>query len=107
MPNIANKIKKLRESAGLSSKDLAENSGLSPAYISKIESGSTLSISLTTSKKIAYGLGLSLKDFLSELGFINNTERPSFEMITNAFRSKGYTPEQVQQIIKYAEFIKE
>lgn len=106
MENIARIVKELREMAGLSPTELASKSGLSPAYISKLESGEYKSISLKTSKSLAEGLSLTLRDFLTALGMLEDKERPSLHMINHALRSNGYDSEQVTQIIKYAEFIK-
>lgn len=107
MKNLHLKIKELRDKANLTAKDLAEKAELSPAYISKLESGEYKTLSLKTCKQLAGGLSISLREFLEALDFLNNKEQPSFGMITNAFRSIGYTPEQVGSIISYAKWIKE
>ncbi|MFA4941884.1 MAG: helix-turn-helix transcriptional regulator [Patescibacteria group bacterium] len=99
-------IKELREKIGLSSKELAEKSGLSPAYISKIENGDSISISLKTSKQLADGLGITLKDFLESIGLLDKKEKPSFKMITESLRSNGYSPKETELITTYAKFIK-
>lgn len=109
MNNISKKIKELREEAGLNSKQLAEKSHLSPAYISKLESGEYETISLKTSKQLSEGLGLTLKTLLERLGFINNGEKQGSgeKMIAQSFRSEGYTAEQANKIMQYAEFLKQ
>lgn len=93
--------------SGLTATQLAERSGLSLAYISKLEGGEFKSLSLTSCKALAEGLGLALRDFLEGVGFLdNNPESPSFQLLTNALRKSGYTTEQAATVVKYAEFIK-
>lgn len=107
MKNLKITIRKLRKQAGLSSTELAKKSGLSLAYISKLEKGIYQALSLKTCKQLAHGLGLSLKDFLEKLGYLDeNKKSPGSQIINQAFRSKGYTVSQVEQIINYAKFIK-
>ena len=109
MNNISEKIKELREEAGLNSKQLAKKSDLSPAYISKLEKGNYETISLQTLKQLSEGLGLTLKMLLEQLGFINNGEKQSLsaKMDTLSLRSDGYTFEEAQKIIEYAKFLKQ
>lgn len=107
MPNYAKQIKKIREQIGLTPTKLADNSGLSLAYISKLESGVYKSLSLKTCKQLANGLGLTLKSFLESMNIIDNNKKQSGqEMIANAFRSNGYSNEQIDNLMAYAEFIK-
>lgn len=107
MNDIARKIRSLREAAGLSLSQLADKAGLSLAYISKLESGVYKTFSLLSSRSLADGLGISLKDFLEQMGFLdNNQERPSFELLTHALRRNGYTREQADKVVEYAEYIK-
>lgn len=105
--DIAKKMRKLREASGLTATQLAERSSLSLAYISKLEGGEYKSLSLTSCKSLAEGLGLGLRDFLEFIGFLdNNPDSPSFQLLTNALRKSGYTTEQTATVVKYAEFIK-
>jgi len=100
-------IKKLRKEAGLSPTQLSERSNLSLAFISKLEGGGKYkTLSLQTCKKLAEGLGLSLKDFLYQLGYLNRNEKPSLQMVAQALRSNRYTSKQVGRIMDYAKFIK-
>jgi transcriptional regulator with XRE-family HTH domain len=105
--NIAQKVRQLRESVKLTPSQLAEKSELTPAYISKLESGEYGTLTLKTSKLLANGLGLTLKSFLEEMGFLENEDRPSFKMINTALRSNGFTPEQVDKITDYAKLFKQ
>jgi transcriptional regulator with XRE-family HTH domain len=105
--DIAKKIKKMREQAGISATQLAARSGLSLAYISKLEGGEYKSLSLTSSKSLAEGLGLALRDFLETIGFLDNkSDSPSYQLLTHALRKSGYSTDQTATILKYAEFIK-
>lgn len=107
MNDIAKKMKILREAAGLTLSELANKADLSLAYISKLESGAYKTLSLLSSRSLADGLGISLRDFLEQMGFLdNNQERPSFELLTHALRRNGYTREQADKVVEYAEFIK-
>ncbi len=104
--NIANKIKELRAKFNLSPADLAKNAELDASYISKLEDGEYKSLNIQRSKALARGFGLTLKDFMDEMGFFEDTNQPSFELISSALRRNGYTNQQAKQIIEYARFIK-
>lgn len=107
MTNIAPEIKRLRTQIGLTPSELAEKSNLSPAYISKLEKGEYKSLSLKTCKALADGLGLTLRDFLEAINFIDkNKERPSSQLISRAYRSEGFTNDEIAKIKEYAEFIR-
>ena len=60
---IGPRIKALRESGGLSLRDLAERSGVSAPMLSQVERGET-SPTLTVAAKIAAGLDLTLSQLL-------------------------------------------
>ncbi len=105
--SIAQSMKKIREQMGLTPAQLAERSELTAAYISKLEAGEYKTLTLKTSKSLADGLGLTLKAFLEALGFLENQDRPSFNMIGTALRSNGFTPEQVDKITEYAKLFKQ
>jgi transcriptional regulator with XRE-family HTH domain len=107
MNTIAREIKKLREQSGLTASGLAEKSDLSPAYISKLEDGQYKSLSLTTCKSLARGFGISLRDFLESINFLeNNKNRPSSEMISKSLRANGYTSSEIVKIMEYADFLR-
>lgn len=107
MTNLSKKIKEMREEAEMSPSQLAEKSGLSSAYISKLEDGSYKSLTLRSSKALADGLSLTLKDFLERLGLLTNNERPSFQiLISQALRGNGYTDKQAEEVLRYAEILK-
>jgi len=106
MLNLGKTIKKLREKAGLTPSEFARRSGFSLAYISKLESEKYKSLPLDTSKSLAEGLDMTLGDFLSELGYLENVNRPSLQLVRSALRGNGYSPKQVDEIMDYAEYIK-
>lgn len=103
---IADFIANQRKEAGLTSKELAERSGLSPAYISRVENGEYKSLTLPTAKALADGLGLSLRVFLQGVGLLNNEERPSYKLITQSLRHMGYSDAQAEDVIRYARYVK-
>lgn len=104
--NLAHLVSSKRKEAGISAKQLAERSGLSPAYISRLEKGHYPSPSLPSIKALADGLGLSLQVFLQEAGLLNNTERPSYKLITQSLRHMGYSDEQAENVVRYARYVK-
>ena len=107
MISIQEKIKSLRAKVNLTPAELAKNSELDPSYISKLESGELSSLSLKVSKALSKGFNLTLKDFMDEMGFFDDTTKPSYQLITSALRRNGYTPEQAKEIITYARYIKD
>ncbi len=94
---IGARVKALRESAGLSLRDLAERSGVSAPMLSQVERGET-SPTLTVAARIAKGLELRLSQFLrlDEDGTVmvvrarerrrggNRRRGHSFEVLTSA-----------------------
>lgn len=108
MKNLDKQIKRLRNEADLSMADLAKRTGLSEAYISKLEKGEYKSLSLRTCKTLADGLSLSLREFLEKVGFLEiSKSRPSFQIISQALRSKGYSVGETEKVMEYAKFIKQ
>ncbi|MCK5060931.1 helix-turn-helix transcriptional regulator [Candidatus Parcubacteria bacterium] len=109
MNNIAEKIKNYRINIGISPSELSNISGLSLGYITKLEKGDYKTVSLKTSKMLANGLGISLKDFLEYIGYLenkNDNDNPSLQMIMHALRGDVYSREQVEKIISYAKYVK-
>lgn len=58
---VGNRIKEIRESKGISQKDLSFYSELDRSYIASVESGMR-NISIKNLEKISIALGLSLSD---------------------------------------------
>jgi len=104
---LADYVSQKRNEAGLTSKQLADKSGLSPAYISRIEKGDYENPSLPTMRALAEGLGLSLHTFLQEIGFLNNESRPSYQLISQSLRHLGHSDKETEDIIRYARYIRE
>jgi transcriptional regulator with XRE-family HTH domain len=103
---IATFVAEKRKEAGLTSKELAERAGLSPAYISRVESGDYKTLSLPSAKALADGLGLTLRSLLQGVGLLNNEERPSYKLITQSLRHMGYSDVEAEDVIRYARYLK-
>jgi len=65
--DISNQIKALRKKRAITIQDLAEKTGLTPGYLSKIEN-STTPPPIPTLAKIAYGLGVHVSYFFEDEG---------------------------------------
>jgi transcriptional regulator with XRE-family HTH domain len=105
--NISQIIAQKRKEAKLTAKELAERSGLSAAFISRIESGDYESVSLPTVKALAEGLGLTLHALLEAMNLLNHTERPSYKLISQSLRQLGYSDAEAVDVIRYARYLKE
>lgn len=70
---IGQRIKKLREKAEMSQKDLAYTADLDRSYIASIENGQR-NVSIINIEKIAVALGVSLKEMFNDSEFDNNTK---------------------------------
>ena len=67
---IGQRIKKLRETATMSQKDLSYSADLDRSYIASVENGQR-NISIVNLEKIAIALGVTLKDFFNDGEFSN------------------------------------
>lgn len=65
---IGQRIKKLRETAAMSQKDLSYSADLDRSYIASVENGQR-NISIVNIEKIAKALGITLKDFFNDCEF--------------------------------------
>lgn len=110
MGNIGKIVKELREEAGITPTELHKRSGLSLAYISKLEDEQyqEMALKLKTAKSLATGLGLSLRHFFERTGFLGGDEsQPSFNLLKTALRGEGGLSErQADDVMRYVEFIK-
>lgn len=61
---IGNRIKQLREIKNMSQKDLSYSADLDRSYIASVESGQR-NISIVNIEKIAFALGVTLKEFFN------------------------------------------
>ncbi len=71
---IGQRIKRLRELANMSQKDLAYTADLDRSYIASVESGQR-NISIVNIEKIAEALNVSLKEFFNDVEFDKSTKR--------------------------------
>lgn len=60
-------LKLIRKSKGLTQEQLAERSGIDYKYLQKLESKNPSSPTLQVLEKLAFGLGISLQEFIKEL----------------------------------------
>jgi len=74
MQSIPQKIRELRQRADLTQNALAERSGVSPAFIYKLEAGEYDTLSIETCRQLAKGLGLGLRPFLDAAGLLDDEE---------------------------------
>lgn len=102
--NIAKKLKVLRTKSGLSQRSLAEKAGVSAAFVSKIESGEYSTLSIDTSHQLAKGLGMTFKDFLEAVGFLQDESTANTDLaLSSALRSRNLSDEQVDRIVSFVE----
>jgi transcriptional regulator with XRE-family HTH domain len=85
-------IKKRREELGLTQAQLAECAGIGQPYVSKIESGTIKSPSLSTIKSLAEALEIDVEDLWDtasyfpddvEIGYCTNEDCPGAEWVQN------------------------
>lgn len=69
---IGNRIKELRDVKQMAQKDLAYASDLDRSYIASVENGQR-NISIVNIEKIAFALGVSLKEFFGNGKFDNDS----------------------------------
>lgn len=62
-PNIATRLRALREAAGLTIQQLAERAGISRQAVQHIETGKRTNPSIETMRSICKALGASLSTF--------------------------------------------
>ena len=60
-------LKLIRKSKGLTQEQLAERSGIDYKYLQKLESKNPSSPTLQVLEKLAFGLGISLQEFIREI----------------------------------------
>jgi transcriptional regulator with XRE-family HTH domain len=65
---IGQRIKYLRETSGMSQKDLSFDSDLDRSYIASVESGQR-NISIVNIEKIAIALGVTIKELFNDVEF--------------------------------------
>lgn len=60
-------LKLIRKSKGMTQEQLAERSGIDYKYLQKLESKNPSSPTLQVLEKLAFGLGISLQEFIKEI----------------------------------------
>lgn len=106
--NIASEFKKMRVGAGLNQPQLAEKSGLSVSYISRLENGDYQSLSLDVCQQLSKGLGVTLKSLLETLGLLDGEKTPNANLILqNALRSSGLTAPEAKEALDYVAYLKD
>lgn len=119
--DIGEKIKKIRKESGITQKQLAQKLGVSQAAIVQFESEKS-NPKIDTLKKIADALNVSVMDFLDtddsiteigEDGYINHISKyhfkPSLQLshtLAAHFDGDEYTDEELEEIKRFAEYIK-
>lgn len=68
---IGLRIKELREKVNMTQKDLAYSADLDRSYIASIENGQR-NVSIINIEKIAFALGVTVKEFFEHERFDNN-----------------------------------
>jgi transcriptional regulator with XRE-family HTH domain len=72
---LGNRIRQLREVAGMSQKDLSFAADLDRSYIASIESGQR-NVSIVNIERIAHALGVSLRQFFEDADFDTAPPKP-------------------------------
>ena len=93
------KIAEYKKKLNMTTEELSRRSGVPVGTLNKILSGATKDPKLETLKAIAGVLGLTLNDFDDAI----ETEPPT---IAAHFDGADFTPEEVEEIKKYAEFVR-
>ena len=70
--SLGERIRELRELAGLSGGELAERAGLERSYVSKVERGERVRLSLATLAKLCDALDYSLAELVEDLGYVKD-----------------------------------
>lgn len=74
MQQIAPKLRELRQQKEMTQNALAERSGVSSAFIYKLEAGEYDTLSIDTCRQLAKGFGISLRQFLEVTGMLDDAE---------------------------------
>ena len=100
------RIKRLREAAGMSQGELAEKSGVDPSYISLLETGKRPNPGVETLRRIAPVLGTTLAYLAGETDDPSPTHRVD---TVAAWSPHGYdklTPEQQKEVDEFIAYVR-
>lgn len=92
---IGDKISSIRKDLGMTQQEMADRIGMSRPSLVKIEN-SQRAISLDEGNAISKVLGISLETLLAE-----EKEDAITQSFVKAFKSKGMTPNNINEIAKY------
>ncbi len=101
-------VKALREEHGLTQEQLAEKSGLTRGYISRMEAGDYRedSPSIRTLQKIAEGLSVPLELILNKAGITKEDYINSAETHIYLRAKYDFNTEQIKEVEQYIDYIK-
>lgn len=89
--NIGDRLKKLRESKGLTQEELARLAGKTKDYISRIERSSAQNITTSTLESIAQALGIHFSELLFDVpnsSFSGSIKKGAEEILTSKFANE-------------------
>lgn len=105
MSNLGELVKKIRQSKGLSQKDVADASNLARSYISRLEDGDFASPSVMTLLRLAKGLNMSNEEMFNLAGV--TVKAKQYPELPVYLRAETNLPEEaIRQITDYVELIK-
>jgi transcriptional regulator with XRE-family HTH domain len=108
MKKIAMQLKELRERAGLSQNELSKRAKVSAGFINKLEKGEYTTLSIDKSHQLALGLGMTFRDFLEAVGFLNSSTTPKADFtLMSALRARKLSNEQVNQVMSYISHVQQ
>jgi len=107
MDKFGQRVRRLRTDQGISLRTVARQAGISPAYLSRIESGQTAPPTPSVIKALAETLGIEpgilfeLTSSLSPdiLSLLKNSNRTA--ELLNVIASHNLSEEQIDRIIRY------
>jgi len=104
--SLGHSLRELRINTGLSQSALAERAGVSAGFINKLEAGEYSTLSIDKSHSLAKGLGLTFRDFLEAVGWLDNNKTPNVdEALASALRKRRLTDEKIGKVISFVNFV--
>lgn len=104
--SIGRSLRELRVNAGLSQSALAERAGVSAAFINKLEADEYNTLSIDKSHGLAKGLGMTFRDFLDAVGWLDNNTTPNVdEALASALRKRKMSEDKIGKVLTYVNFV--